>query len=65
VTSAKDRLLRILFVQFDRLTAYGAAVRDLPYDKEACERAWDAYKEEWNNPEGFDFHVPKGEQHDR
>ena len=36
-------LLERLFRAFDRLTAYRCRQRGVPYDREACREAWDAY----------------------
>lgn len=34
---------RRLWQAFDRSTAYGCRMRGLPWDRDACQRAWDAY----------------------
>lgn len=51
MTSNKDRTLRTLYRKCEKLTAYHTPSAYCPRQFDI---AWQEYRDEWNNPDGWD-----------
>jgi len=55
MTNEKNRRLEQLYKRYDRLTAYGCAMRNAEFNPTTMNEAWEEYRREWNDPEGWNL----------